>query len=112
MKPLLAIMLLLTVVMGTAQQLFFKLSGRRPSRRLLFNVLGILMYLGFAAIWLWVLKELPLGIALPLTSLTYVTVALTGKFFFQERLGARRWCGILLIVAGLLAVWRGGGDFL
>ncbi len=112
MKLFLVFLLLLTIIVETAQQMFFKFAGKYPARHLLFNFLGILMYLLFIAIWFRVLKELPLGIALPIMGMNYVAVALAGKWFFQEKITRQRWCGILLIILGLLAVWRGGGDFL
>lgn len=106
------ILLLLTIVVETAQQLFFKMAGINNKKRLIYSFLGISMYLLFVIIWLRILKNLPLGFALPIMGFNYVTVALAGNLFFKERISIKRWCGIVLILIGLTLVWLGGASFL
>jgi len=109
---LVIILLLLTILVETAQQIFFKLAGKDDKKHLIYTILGISMYLLFVVIWLRILKDLPLGFALPVMGLNYVAVALAGKVIFKENISIKRWGGILLILAGLVAVCYGGASFL
>ena len=70
------------------------------------------MYLLFVIIWFRILKEIPLGFALPIMGLNYVAVALTGKFLFKEKVSIKRWGGIAIIIVGMFLVWAGGSNFL
>jgi uncharacterized membrane protein len=66
--------------------------------------------LGVALLVLWLMSRMALlswadlSYVLPVTSIGYVLVALAGKAFLHEAIGARRWSGILLIVAGVALV--------
>ncbi|HBG50033.1 MAG TPA: hypothetical protein DDW90_11190 [Cyanobacteria bacterium UBA9971] len=106
------ILLLLTIIVETAQQLFFKMAGMDNKKRLIYSFLGISMYLLFVVIWLRILKDLPLGFALPIMGFNYVTVAFAGNLFFKEKISIKRWGGIMLILLGLTLVWFGGASFL
>lgn len=54
--------------------------------------------------WLVVLSKVDLSVAMPLTSSSYVFVALTSMIFLHEHISLMRWCGILLILVGVLIV--------
>ncbi len=69
--------------------------------------LGILFLLGFFASYLTALSWADLTYVLPATSLGYVLLALTAKFFLHEQISPARWAGILLISAGVGFVTRG-----
>jgi len=66
--------------------------------------------LGVALLVLWLMSRMALlswadlSYVLPVTSIGYVLVALAGKAFLHEAIGARRWSGILLIMAGVALV--------
>ena len=61
---------------------------------------------GLAAIlWLMVLSRAALSFAYPFAALTYVVIV-TYDAFRNEPVGALRWSGALLIVAGILLVSR------
>lgn len=47
-----------------------------------------------------------LSYVLPVTSIGYVLVALTGRFFLHETVSPMRWFGIVMIVAGVILVGR------
>ncbi|HUI54724.1 MAG TPA: hypothetical protein VLY04_07115 [Bryobacteraceae bacterium] len=70
--------------------------------------------LGVVLLIVWQLSRLTLfswadlSYVLPVTSIGYVLVALTGKVFLGEEISLKRWAGIALIVAGVALV--GGGS--
>ena len=66
--------------------------------------------LGVALLVLWMLSRMTLlswadlSYVLPVTSIGYVLVALAGHVWLHEQIPATRWCGIVLIVAGVALV--------
>ncbi len=54
--------------------------------------------------WLWIIRALPLNIASMLASVVHIMVPLSCLLILGEHLSARRWCGIALVLAGLLLV--------
>ncbi len=69
--------------------------------------------LGVVLLILWLLLRMALlswadlSYVLPVTSIGYVLVAIVGRVLLNEQISPRRYCGILLIVAGVALV--GGG---
>ncbi len=69
--------------------------------------------LGVLLLILWMLSRMTLlswadlSYVLPVTSVGYVLVALAGKVFLHEQITAKRWAGILLIMAGVALVSGG-----
>jgi drug/metabolite transporter (DMT)-like permease len=68
---------------------------------------GIILLLGFFASYLAALSFADLTYVLPATSVGYIIMALLAKFFLHENISATRWCGIVLIAAGVGFVTRG-----
>ncbi len=68
---------------------------------------------GVALLVVWQMSRMALlswadlSYVLPVTSIGYVVVALIGKILLNETISARRWAGILLIVAGVSLVGAG-----
>jgi uncharacterized membrane protein len=66
--------------------------------------------LGVLLLILWMLSRMALlswadlSYVLPVTSVGYVLVALTGKVLLNEQISGRRWAGIVLIMAGVALV--------
>jgi uncharacterized membrane protein len=66
--------------------------------------------LGVALLILWLFSHMvllswaDLSYVLPVTSIGYVLVALTGRFFLHESVSWMRWCGVILIVVGVMLV--------
>lgn len=59
--------------------------------------------LGFGMLlWLEVLRVVPLNIAYPMLSLNFVFVALVSHFWFDEPVRKQDWCGITLIMLGVI----------
>ena len=54
--------------------------------------------------WLWVIRVLPLNIASMLASVVHIMVPLSCLLILGEHISARRWCGIALVLVGLVLV--------
>ncbi len=72
-----------------------------------FVALGV----GLLILWLFshmvLLSWADLSYVLPVTSVGYVLVTLTGRFFLHELVSPMRWCGVALIVLGVMLVGQG-----
>lgn len=64
--------------------------------------LGIIFVILSFLSWLYVLKYLPLNIAFPLSNVVHVLVPLSCWVFLGEWISPLRWCGIALVIAGLV----------
>jgi len=68
--------------------------------------------LGVSLLILWLFSHMvllswaDLSYVLPVTSIGYVLVVLTGRVFLHESVTVGRWCGVFLIVAGVIVVGR------
>ena len=68
--------------------------------------------LGVALLILWLFSHMvllswaDLSYVLPVTSIGYVLIALTGRFLLHESVSPMRWGGTILIVAGVILVGR------
>ena len=69
--------------------------------------------LGVVLLVVWMLSRMALlswadlSYVVPVTSIGYVLVALVGRSLLNEQISARRWAGIILIVAGVSLVgWK------
>ena len=66
--------------------------------------------IGVSLLILWLFSHMvllswaDLSYVLPVTSIGYVLVALTGRFFLHESVSWMRWCGVTLIVIGVMLV--------
>jgi multidrug transporter EmrE-like cation transporter len=54
--------------------------------------------------WLYILRHVPLSIAFPLSNTPHILVPLTSSIFLGEMISGRRWCGIVLVLIGLVLV--------
>jgi drug/metabolite transporter (DMT)-like permease len=75
------------------------------------------LWMGVAAVavvfvsWTAVLSKVDLSAAMPVTSLSYLMVALTAVAFLHERIPVLEWCGIACIMAGVAIVsWESGEE--
>ena len=62
---------------------------------------GVALLLAFFASYMTALSFADLTYVLPATSLSYVFVALVGRFGFHESVSPARWLGIVLITMGV-----------
>lgn len=65
----------------------------------------VLVILSFLC-WIYVLRQIPLSIAFPLSNVVHVLVPLSCWIFLAERISITRWCGIAIVVFGLAVVAR------
>ncbi len=52
-------------------------------------------------LWIWLLQQLPLGLAYPMLSLNFIWVNLAAHYWFKEPLTPRHWLGTLAILLGI-----------
>lgn len=71
-------------------------------------IAGIGSYGLSSIFWLLALKRFPLSTAYPMVSLSYILVMVLSFFLFQETLSVQKWCGAVLISAGVLVIARAG----
>lgn len=70
--------------------------------------LGIVIWAAEIMLWMLVLEHLPLSVAFPLMSLSYIATLMAGKHIFHERVTKRHAMGALLITAGVACVGATG----
>src|SRR4051794_33715445 len=66
--------------------------------------LGIAVIIVDLIIWLYILKYIPLSIAFPLSRAVDVLVPISCWLILKEAISPLRWCGIALVIAGLVIV--------
>lgn len=67
---------------------------------------GILCVIISFLSWLYVLRYLPITVAFPLSNVVHILVPLACWYWLGERIALQRWCGILLVLVGLMVVAR------
>lgn len=67
-------------------------------------LLGLILFVASALFWLIVLTDVPLGVAYPFVSLTYIVVMFYDKFFESREILAVNWVGLVAIVAGIVLI--------
>jgi undecaprenyl phosphate-alpha-L-ara4N flippase subunit ArnE len=55
-------------------------------------------------IWIIILSKLDLSVAIPVASLSYITIPLVSVIFLKERIPFSHWIGILFIALGVILV--------
>lgn len=111
--------LLLTAYAGgmSAGQLLFKMAANSygtvnagTGDRLLalfynlYFLSAVVLYAGFALIWVWILSFTPLSRAYPFVALAFALTPLLAGSLFGETISLRLIMGLLLILAGLFFV--------
>ncbi len=107
----------LCILFGTASEVFLKKGAENtahlPAMLPWLGLTGlnsgwtwlsiVFTLLGFFS-WLSAIRVLPLAVAFPLTNAVQVLVPLSCWWFLHEYISPLRWCGIALVVAGLMVV--------
>ena len=71
-----------------------------------FIILGLGFYAFSAVLWVVMLSKLDLSVAYPALSLGYVLVLLVSMFFLGEQVSLAKFGGVLLIMAGIVIIFR------
>jgi drug/metabolite transporter (DMT)-like permease len=71
-----------------------------------FVLVGILMYVIAAGLWLAALSQLDVSFMYPLLSLAYVLTAIFAFVILRENIVLLRWIGIILVVTGCFLITR------
>lgn len=67
---------------------------------------GLGCYVVSVGVWVVGLSRVDVSVAYPMLSLGYVVTALAAAALFGEALGAGRWMGMALILAGVAVMYR------
>jgi small multidrug resistance pump len=70
------------------------------------SIIGLALYAVAAICYMYALRQIPVSVAFPSVSLSYVLVAGAAYWFFDEPLGWSKLAGVALICAGVLLVAR------
>ena len=65
---------------------------------------GVLLHVVEFGVWLEILGRLPLSVAFPLESVSFVVVLAASRVFLREVIPIRRWTGVGLICAGIVVL--------
>ncbi|MBM7649330.1 multidrug transporter EmrE-like cation transporter [Bacillus ectoiniformans] len=65
---------------------------------------GAFLYVAATALWLVILSKLPLSIAYPSQSLSYVIGAVLALIIFKEAVSPAQWTGMALILLGVVFI--------
>ncbi len=97
----------ISILLGVGGQILLKKGAMESATfvRQLFHlptIIGLSLYVASAFLYLIALRRLPVSVAFPSVSLSYVAVAVLGHLAFQEPLGAQQLLGIAVIVTGVV----------
>ena len=103
--------LLAAILLGVMGQILLKNGAMRSSDTLAqfldpFTIVGLGVYAFAAVCYVIAIKKLPITLAFPSVSLSYVAVALIAHFLWDEPLGLPQLAGIALITGGILLLHR------
>ena len=68
------------------------------------TIIGLFLYGVAAFLYIIVLRKIPVSIAFPSVSLSYVVVAVIGHLLWNEPLGFYQIAGLVLIVGGVILI--------
>lgn len=104
--------LIISILIGVGAQISIKtgsFSSATTAGLPLFQpyiILGLSCYLASALFYIYALKQIPLSVAFPCVSLSYVVVALLAHFLWQEPFGLQHMIALLLILSGVILLIR------
>ncbi len=97
-----------SVLAGIAGQMLLKAGADAPTLAAQIfrpsSLLGLAFYGSAAFMYMFALRKIPLSIAFPSVSLSYVIVAVLASFLFGEPFGLKQAGGIALIVGGVALI--------
>lgn len=93
------LVLIATAIEGIAQ-VCLKKAALVASGKGLWRVAGFACFGLETAVYTWSLRYLPVSMAFPLGSLSFVAVTLLSQCLLKERVTRMRWAGVVLILLG------------
>jgi small multidrug resistance pump len=95
------------VLVGVAGQILLKMGAQRSGDIVAqfldpYTIVGFAVYALAAILYIISLKRIPLSVAFPSVSLSYIVVAVAAHLMWQEPLGLPQFGGIALISGGIL----------
>lgn len=95
------------VLVGVVGQILLKTGAQRAGDMAAqfldpYTIVGFAVYALAAILYIISLKRIPLSVAFPSVSLSYIVVAVAAHFLWQEPLGLPQFGGIALISGGIL----------
>lgn len=72
-----------------------------------FIIIGVFLYASSSLIWLFAMTRLDISFMYPLVSLSYLFTTIFAIIFLKERVRARRWAGLTLIIIGAVMMMFG-----
>ncbi len=109
------VQILFSILLSTAAQVLLKKGADRSVPEIWLGIEGLRsgwVWLAICAMiaslfsWLYGLRFVPLNIAFNLAGLVMALVPLSAWVLLGEKIGPTRWCGILLVCAGVYVVAR------
>jgi small multidrug resistance pump len=70
------------------------------------SIAGLALYAVAAIFYMYALRKIPVSVAFPSVSLSYVLVVVAAYWFFDEPLGWSKLAGIALVCAGVFLLAR------
>ncbi|MDI6736418.1 MAG: EamA family transporter [bacterium] len=67
-------------------------------------IVGFLLFIVSALLWLRILQNADLSYAYPMLSLAYVIIVLSSKFILKEHVPLTRWIGVGIICIGIFLI--------
>lgn len=102
--------LAIAIVMGVGGQLLLKAGagGETLIQQFLApqSIVGLGLYFGAAVFYMLALRKIPVSVAFPSVSLSYVLVALLAFWLYGEALTPSKLAGIALVCVGVILITR------
>lgn len=67
-------------------------------------ILGLVLYVLATLLWFYVLARVPLSLAYPMQSISYVLGLFVSRFILHETIPWTRWTGVVIILLGVAIV--------
>jgi small multidrug resistance pump len=108
-------MLITAILIGVVGQIFLKIgslamANLKPDSLSYFlngNLwFGLFLYGISTVFYIITLQKIPLSIAYPTISVSYIFVVILSSFIFKEKIAVPQILGILLIMSGVLLIWK------
>ncbi|MFH1613155.1 MAG: EamA family transporter [bacterium] len=69
-----------------------------------FIIIGLMFYAVGAFTWILALSKVPISLAYPLLSISYVIIVGVSSIFFHEHVSLMRWIGVGIIILGVTLI--------